>query len=197
MAVQSNLRDMSLSSVPRTASSILPTRKEDARMAISFLLPPEVADRIESILAQLRYKTQASCILLADIGGQLIGEQGTMDHFDTAIFSALTAGNMAATAEIARQVGEETHFKQVFHEGERQSVYLCSVGDSFLLVVVFSTRVQIGLVRLFARQAVKQLLPLAGEFEALQAQPGEAIDVDFGEALGIEMESVLSGWAAP
>jgi len=164
-------------------------------MAIGFLLPPEVADRIDYILAQLYYKTQGSCVLLADVSGQLIGCQGPRVRFDTTIFSALAASDMAATAQMARLVGEEKPFELHFHEGERQNVYLSNMGESFLLAVVFDKTVQIGLVRLFARQAIKQLLPLAEEFETLQAQPGEAIDADFGDALADALESAFGGLA--
>jgi len=165
-------------------------------MTSGLVLPADLMDEIDRILAHLQHKTQAGCVLLADISGQLISKQGQMRDVDPVILAALTAGNMAATAEIARQINEKTPFKLLFHEGERQNIYLSNVGGSFLLVVAFNVTVQIGLVRLFTRQAVKQLVPLAEEFEALQAQPGEAIDADFGDALAIEMESAFSDWEA-
>jgi predicted regulator of Ras-like GTPase activity (Roadblock/LC7/MglB family) len=163
-------------------------------MTSGLVLPADLMDEIDRVLAHLQHKTRAGCILLADISGQLISKQGRTQDIDPAILAVLTAGNMAATAEIARQIGERTPFKLLFHEGERQNIYLSSVGDSFLLVVAFDATVQIGLVRLFTRQAVKQLVTLAEEFEALQAQPGEAIDADFGDVLAIEMESAFSDW---
>ncbi len=163
-------------------------------MMKGLVLPADLMDEIDRVLNQLQGKTQAACILLADISGQLIGQQGSINHVDTDIFSALIAGSMAATAEIARMLGEGERFKLLFHEGERQNLHLAKVGDSFLLVVVFNTTVQIGLVRLYTRQAIQQLLPLAEEFETLQAQPGEAIDADFGDALAAEMESAFGDW---
>jgi predicted regulator of Ras-like GTPase activity (Roadblock/LC7/MglB family) len=166
-------------------------------MTSGLVLPADLIDEIDRVLVHLQHKTQAGCILLADISGQLISKQGEMKDIDPVILAALTAGNMAATAEIARQISEKAPFKLLFHEGERQNIYLSGVGDSFLLVVAFDATVQIGLVRLFTRQAVKQLLPLAKEFEALQAQPGEAIDADFGDALAIAMESAFGAWEAP
>ena len=107
------------------------------------------------------------------------------------ILSALTASNMAATAEIARQIGEENPFKLMFHEGDDQNIYLSNVAGSFLLVVLFSTKVQIGLVRLFTGQAVKNLIPLAAEFENVQKEQGRVVDDEFGQALTTEIESLF------
>lgn len=162
-------------------------------MATISLLPPEMADRIEYVLAQLHGKTQADCVLLADISGQLISQYGTLGHLkvEATYFSALAASDMAATAEMAKMVGEKKRFKLLFHEGERQNVYLSNIGDSFLLVVVFNPTVPIGLVRLYTTQATKKLLPLGEEFETLQTQPGEVIDAGFGDALANELESAF------
>jgi predicted regulator of Ras-like GTPase activity (Roadblock/LC7/MglB family) len=173
------------------ANLTIPARERRDEMISSFVLPSDPMDEIDRVLTQLHQKTQASCILLADISGQLIGERGRREEIDPAILAALTASNMAATAEIARQIGEETSFRLLFHEGERRNIYLSSVGDSFLLVVVFNTTVQVGLVRLFTKQAVKQLLSLAEEFEALQSQADQVVDADFGDALVAEMESIF------
>jgi predicted regulator of Ras-like GTPase activity (Roadblock/LC7/MglB family) len=160
-------------------------------MSDKVVIPPALMTKIIKILSQLLEKTQACCVLLADISGQLICQQGFTKTFDPVILSALTASNMAATAEIARQIGEETPFKLMFHEGEDQNIYLSNVAGSFLLVVLFSTKVQIGLVRLFTGQAVKNLLPLATEFEKVQKTQGRLVDDDFGQALTTEIESLF------
>ena len=74
-------------------------------------------------------------------------------------------------------------------EGEH---LLSNVAGSFLLVVLFSTKVQIGLVRLFTGQAIKNLVPLAAEFEKAQkSQEGSVVDEGFGQALTTEIESLF------
>ncbi len=163
-------------------------------MTSGLVVPADLVEDIEGVLAHLQSKTQAGCILLADIGGQLIATQSTREDVDPVILSALTASNMAAATEIARQIGEEKAFKLLFHEGERQNSYLSGVGDSFLLVVIFDQKVQLGLVRLFTKQAVKQLIPLAERFETVQAQPRPPVDNDFGAVLADELENVFGDW---
>lgn len=163
-------------------------------MAQGLVLPADLVEEIEGVLAHLQSKTQAGCILLADISGQLIATRSTKEDVDPVILSALTASNMAATTEIARQIGEERAFKLLFHEGERQNSYLSGVGDSFLLVVIVDQKVQLGLVRLFNKQAVKQLIPIAERFETVQAQPRPPVDNDFGAVLADELENVFGDW---
>jgi len=157
------------------------------------MISPELAEEVERILAELQHKTDATCVLLADISGQLIGRQGTADFLDTTIFAALSAGDMAATAEMATMVGEARRFKMHLHEGKNFNVYLCAVENSFLLAVIFRTTVQIGLVRLFSTRAVRDLLPLIEQFESLQEQHHEVVSADFGAILAGELEEAFGG----
>ncbi len=108
---------------------------------------------------------------------------------ESAIFSALAAGNVAATAEMAKQVGERNGFNLLLLEGQKHNVYLSDVGKAFLLAVMFNRQVRIGLVRLFTGKAVRELAPLAEELEATSSQ--EFISVGFGDALAEKMEEAF------
>lgn len=135
------------------------------------------------MLSELASKTKASTILLADISGQLITQRGNTDDMNTQILSALAASDFAATAEMAKLVGEDAKFKLLFHEGEKRNVYLSNVGDNFFLVVVFDVSVTLGLVRIYTKKAIQSLLNV---FET--TEPGEdattIMDSDFSSMLG-------------
>lgn len=147
------------------------------------ILTPQQFDEITKILSELAAKTKASTILLADISGQLITQRGNTDDINTAILSALAASDFAATSEMAKLVGEDAKFKLLFHEGEKRNVYLSNVGDNFFLVVVFDVSVTLGLVRIYTKKAIQNLLKV---FE--ESEPGEGadkiIDQDFTSMLG-------------
>ena len=162
-------------------------------MGSGLVLSADLKDGIENVLAMLQRKTQANCILLADISGQLISQTGALNQLEMNHFAALAASNMAATTEMAKMVGEKKRFKLLFHEGECKNVYLSNVGDSFLLVVVFSASVQIGLVRLYTKQAVERLVPLGAEFEKLQPQMEKTMSAEFGSALAEVMDLNFGG----
>ena len=146
--------------------------------------PPEALFvRIDDCLERLLNRSRAVCVLLADISGQLIGETGKDAGVDTAALAAVTASNMAATAEVARQMGEVAPFSYIFHEGQKRSIYISAVGETMLLVIIFDELSQVGLVRIFARLAVNELLDVAAELEPWLQQAGPLMDGEFGEAV--------------
>lgn len=147
------------------------------------ILTAKQFDEITKVLTELAAKTKASTILLADISGQLITQRGNTDEINTAILSALAASDFAATSEMAKLVGEDAKFKLLFHEGEKRNVYLSNVGDNFFLVVVFDVSVTLGLVRIYTKKAIQNLL---GVFDASEGgeDPSKVIDQDFSSMLG-------------
>lgn len=155
------------------------------------ILPPAQVERIEQVLDELRTKTRASYVFLADISGQLIQARGITGTTDLTTLAALTASNMAATAEMARQIGENQPFRLMFHEGSRRNIYLSQVGESFLLAVVFDAEVQIGLVRLFSKRATEELLALADEYEKIVRQTPSMMEAGFDVALDQALDTLL------
>lgn len=147
------------------------------------ILTAKQFDEITKVLSELAAKTKASTILLADISGQLITQRGNTDDINTAILSALAASDFAATSEMAKLVGEDAKFKLLFHEGEKRNVYLSNVGDNFFLVVVFDVSVTLGLVRIYTKKAIENLLSV---FESSEAgdDASSILDQDFSSMLG-------------
>jgi predicted regulator of Ras-like GTPase activity (Roadblock/LC7/MglB family) len=160
-------------------------------MARGLYLPGDLVDEMERVLGRLLQKTQVTCILLADVSGQLICTAGQTSGFDPATVAALTASDMSATGELARQLGEAKPFRIHFHEGEQRHLYLTDVGGSLLLVVVFEARVPIGLVRVFTERAARELLPLIDEYETSLEQAGQLVSEGFDESLLDELDDAF------
>jgi len=154
-------------------------------------LPGELAEQIEHILAELHYETEAECILLADISGQLICTQGQMMGIDPVLVAALAAGNVAAMSELTRQIGEESHLGSFLHEGDNKGIYLFNVGNSFVLIVIFQINALLGLVRLLGGRAAGQLHALSAQFEEHMNQPHSIPNADFGAALADELDKAF------
>jgi predicted regulator of Ras-like GTPase activity (Roadblock/LC7/MglB family) len=113
-------------------------------------------ERIVAHLKQMRRETNAYCVLLADQNGQLIESVAGDDAPNTDEISVLAAGELAATREIARMLGE-TRFQFLLHEGERKNIYLSDVSGEMMLITVFNRKAPIGLVRLWTRNISEQL----------------------------------------
>jgi predicted regulator of Ras-like GTPase activity (Roadblock/LC7/MglB family) len=139
---------------------------------------------VTKTLSELAAKTKASAILFADMSGQLISQRGNTDKMNTTVLSALAASDFAATAEMAKLVGEEARFKLLFHEGEKRNVYLSNVGDNFFLVVVFDTSITLGLIRIYTKKAIQNLLALFEEAGAEEGGTKEMLDEEFTSLLG-------------
>jgi len=153
--------------------------------------PDELFIRMDDCLERLLDRSRAVCVLLADISGQLIVQRGKDARLDTSALAAVTASNMAATEEMARQIGEPAPFSYLFHEGTRRSIYVSAVGETFLLVIIFDEMSQVGLVRIFARLAVSELLGVTAELEPWLEKAASVVDREFGGALADQLDKAF------
>ncbi len=151
----------------------------------------EQLERIEACLEKLLTKSKAVAVLFADIEGQTIGQAGTLNDKDRTALSTLAAGSFAATAAMARILGQTGAFEQLFFEGEKYSIYATAVGDEFLLTVAFGTGAKPGLVRLLAQEAIWELAEIIREAQMHGAEQAleDLIDAEFGESLADELDA--------
>ena len=110
---------------------------------------------------------------------------------NTTVLSALAASDFAATAEMAKLVGEDAKFKLLFHEGEKRNVYLSNVGDYFFLVVVFDVNVTLGLIRIYTKKAIQGLMQILEEESDEVADSKDMIDSDFSSLLGDALDETF------
>jgi predicted regulator of Ras-like GTPase activity (Roadblock/LC7/MglB family) len=176
-----------------SAAEAMPSIPPPPEISPGFVLSAEQAERIDKTLERMAYDSEASCIILADMTGQLISEWGQLTKINTQVLSALAAGELAATHEMARLVGEKARFKLLLHEGEEHSVYLSDVGEELILVIVFKVDTPIGLVRMILKQAVDELAPIIEEADRTEdsAQVNEALGSDFAQLLEDELDTSL------
>ena len=154
-------------------------------------IPEEMLERIEYVLTHLAEKAHTDSIVLADISGQVISLQGIMDEGTPAVVAALAAGDVAAMAELSARIGEQDPHGSFFHEGEIKSIYLHNIEGSFILIVIFRSETPIGLVRLFAKRAVEQLIPITKEFEEILGPPDDYVPDDFRKGITQELDDTF------
>ncbi len=103
--------------------------------------------------------SNARCALLVDRTGQLVATVGEQPKFDPTAFATLTAADFSANDQLAKLIGE-TDFNSLFHQGERESMYLADIARRVILVVLFDNRTTLGLVRLKMKSTVEELTKL-------------------------------------
>ncbi len=131
---------------------------------------------ITQSLQRFLHEANARCALLVDRTGQLVATVGEQPHFDPTTFATLTAADFSANDQLAKLIGERD-FNSLFHQGEKESMYLADVARRVILVVLFDNRTTLGLVRLKLKQAVEELTQL---FESVFSRgaghaPGQGI----------------------
>ena len=114
---------------------------------------------ITTALERFLGECNARCTLLVDRSGQLIATVGERPTFDPTAFSTLAAADFSANDQLAKLIGEKD-FNSLFHQGEKESMYLADVARRVILVVLFDDRTTLGLVRLKMRHIVSQLTQL-------------------------------------
>ena len=118
--------------------------------------------RISEHLTELLRESDARCAMVVDRTGQLLATVGEALSFDPTVFASLTAADFSANDELAKMIGEP-EFASLFHQGEKESMYLADVGRRLILVVLFNQRTTVGLVRLRVKQTVRDLSQLLNE----------------------------------
>ena len=124
--------------------------------AVSWTFTDDDAHAISGAVQRFLRETGARSALLVDRAGQLVATVGETPTFDAVAFASLTAADFSANDQLARLIGERD-FTTLFHQGERESMYLADVARRVILVVLFDNRTTLGLVRLKLRGVVDTL----------------------------------------
>jgi predicted regulator of Ras-like GTPase activity (Roadblock/LC7/MglB family) len=128
---------------------------------------------ITSALERFLTDCNARSALLVDRTGQLVATVGERPTFDPTAFATLTAADFSANDQLAKLIGEND-FNSLFHQGEKESMYLADIARRVILVVLFDNRTTLGLVRLKMRQTVTQLTQLFEQVFARSAANAES-----------------------
>jgi len=155
----------------------------------TFIIYEEEIATIDAVLKRMLKGAEAKCALLVDKDGHLITRQGFTHSLDTTALAALLAGSFASTREIARLVGEP-EFSVLFHQGKKDHIHMCIVGERSILVVIFDDRTTIGMVRLYAREAAEELTRVFQSIvERKDADPG--ISDDFTDKAREKLDDIF------
>jgi predicted regulator of Ras-like GTPase activity (Roadblock/LC7/MglB family) len=148
---------------------------------------------ITDILNRLLQGTNARTILLIDKAGQLITSAGDTAKIDVSSFATLSAADFAATSQLATLIGEK-EFSTLFHQGEKENLYVCLIADRVILAVIFDQRTTLGLVRVKAKNSAGELEKIFADiFNKLDKQTGpkKGLDIDFTKAAEEELDKLF------
>lgn len=119
-------------------------------------LPPlteEDVQLIDKTLDELLSKTEATAAFIIDKGGPLLSQRGQIGQMDTTAVAALAAGSFSATQAIAERVGE-TNFNSIYQQGDQSSIFVVSIDDNLLLIVIFKATLSVGVIKHYAKSGI-------------------------------------------
>jgi predicted regulator of Ras-like GTPase activity (Roadblock/LC7/MglB family) len=117
-----------------------------------------ISERMNALLRE----TNVKALLLVDRTGQVVANVGDKPTFDPQAFASLTAADFSANDQLAKMIGEH-EFSSLFHQGEKESMYLADVAHRVILVALFDNRTTLGMVRLKVKTTVEELTKLFEE----------------------------------
>lgn len=166
---------MPFSAVSRRASG---EGRDAVSGSASWSFHADDARRIEHLLDGFLRESSARTAILVDRTGQTLATVGEVPAFDPVAFASLTAADFSANDQLARLLGED-EFGALFHQGERESLYLADVARRVILVVLFDTRTTVGLVKLRVRPVVRDLTALFQEMFSREDVRAPRVDAGY------------------
>jgi len=123
---------------------------------MSLILTRNEIRKLEGIISERLLDSGAEHVIVVDLSGNLLMQCGSLEMDDIFSLAALSAANFAATAEIAKLIGEE-NFTLLFHKGDKRNIHFSRLGKDYLIVTLFNDNVSLGLIRLKLGSAVQQM----------------------------------------
>ena len=155
------------------------------------LLYEEDHRKVQAVIQQLIRDADALAIFVVDMNGQLVAETGELQDIDTTSIASLCAGCVAATAGLARLVGEND-FPVHFHQGRRASLHITRIASQMILAVVFDDRSSLGLVRLRVRKAATRLGLVVEEMHKRAERPRAFGTSPFADITDEDIDNLFS-----
>ena len=134
------------------------------------VMTEKLHEGIERILADLLVRSEGEAAFLCDRGGNIMAQSATNLYAQEENMAALAAGSFYATRELAKLLGEP-EFHCVFHQGDANSVYMQSTDFDMLVLVIFGSESNPGLVRLYSTESCQALDVLMKDADTEAPQP--------------------------
>jgi predicted regulator of Ras-like GTPase activity (Roadblock/LC7/MglB family) len=120
------------------------------------IIDEETCSSINVVLRQLIKDSQASTALVLDRAGQIIVWDGPAYEGQRMQLGALIAGTYASTREVAR-ILQESSFRTLLQEGSKEKIFTESIGDQWLISIIFGRHTHLGLVKVLCSRATVDL----------------------------------------
>jgi predicted regulator of Ras-like GTPase activity (Roadblock/LC7/MglB family) len=137
---------------------------------MSLIVTKSEITKLEEIVEKELLDAGAEHVIIVDMAGNMILERGSMKMDDIMSLAVLSAANFAATAQIAKLIGEED-FTLLFHKGDKRNIHFNRLGKNYIIITLFNDSVSLGLIRLKSHSAIERLSAVLNSLEGRNRWP--------------------------
>ena len=155
----------------------------------------EQTQQIDRYLLRLADRTAAPLVMIADVSGRLILYRGRLPAIKSTGLAALAAGGFAAALEIGSFLGLHDNFQHQLLEGPLANLYIVKIGAELLLIIAYTRNTTFGMVRIFVKEAQRNLLAVAKEAEKVREETIDEVDSleeGFDEELNQQLDELFA-----
>ena len=105
---------------------------------------------------------------------------------------ALSQVSGTPNAAHIRYTYKKKQFKYIFHEGEKNNIYISNVGDNFLMILIFDSQSALGMIRIYTKRAIDALVNLLTDAKEEEQKSSQFVDVDFNKYLNEELDKAFN-----
>lgn len=161
---------------------------------VGLTIYPSQDKAIEQALVQLKDRCPAQFILLADSSGQLISIQGERGSLDVVALSALVAGDVAASHEIAIMTNQLDNYQLVLREGKKSSSFTCEAGKYLVLFVQIPGDTPLGWARILIKETAEKIAEIVDRPPDPEDLLSQGLDgIKFDDSVDNAMDSLWMG----
>ncbi len=125
-------------------------------MQENFIIYNEEYVQVKEILKNLTEATKSEIAFITDAEGHCIASTGNMEDSYLNSISSLIAGSIAAVNSIAQMLSM-SKFNSILTESDDKNLYVTSVNDRTMLIIIFEKDSNLGLVRFRVKNSTKEL----------------------------------------
>jgi predicted regulator of Ras-like GTPase activity (Roadblock/LC7/MglB family) len=131
------------------------TEKKTYRNGLTIYSGQETA--LQNLVNDLEKRITPLMIMVADTAGQPILTTGGLNKKQQLALGSLVAGDLAASQETAKIIGQYGSYQMIIREGIESNFFISEIGQELLLLCLVPTRTPLGWSRLLIRETAKQL----------------------------------------
>jgi predicted regulator of Ras-like GTPase activity (Roadblock/LC7/MglB family) len=122
-------------------------------------LSEQQSQTISFVLKRLFEECEADAVAVCELGGNILAQETRDPGKSIGNAAALAAATFAAARALAESIGESA-FRSIYHKGRKSGIMIQALGDEYLVLVVLGEKSVEGIVRLYLRKVVQQLVSI-------------------------------------